>query len=81
VFSETDALVIWPLSYSWKTEKGYYNGLEAKFTPAEGVEVDESYVQSINALVKNKIVFSRAVQNYDYYNLVAQLLGMTKPAK
>ena len=81
VFSETDALVFWPLSYSWKTEKGYYNGLEAKFTPAEGVEVDESYVQSINALVKNKIVFSRAVQNYDYYNLIAQLLGLTKPAK
>ena len=79
VFSGADPLVFWPLSYSWKTELGYYNGLEAKFTPAEGVEVGEDYVQSINALVKNKIVFSRAVQNYDYYNLIAQLLDLSRP--
>ena len=79
VFSDTEPLVIWPLSYSWKTEKGYYNGLEGKFTPAEGVEVDEGYVERVNALMKNKIVFSRAVQNYDYYNLIAQLLGLSRP--
>ena len=79
VFSDTEALVFWPLSYSWKTEKGYYNGLEATFTPAEGVEVSDSYIQSISALVKNKIVFSRAVQNYDYYNLISKLLELSRP--
>ena len=78
VFSDTEPLVFWPLSYSWKTDKGNYNAGTGKFTPLEGVEVPEGYVDSINATVRNKINFSRGVQWYDYFNYITAELGIEK---
>lgn len=67
VFSDAQPLVLWP-DYSWKTEKGTYDASTGKFTPNEGVEVDDSYIQSIKDLVSNKISYSKEVQNLDYFN-------------
>ena len=69
VLSDAEPLVIW-MDYSWLTDKGYYNGADATFTANEGVEVDEDYVARINQTVQNKMAFSKAVLNYDYYGLL-----------
>ena len=68
VFSDAEALVLWP-DYNWKTEKGYYMG--GKFTPAEGVEVEEDYVERISKIVQNKITYSRSVAKHDYFDYLA----------
>lgn len=73
VFSDQEALVLWP-DFDWKTEKGYYEFGTDTFTPEEGVEVDEGYVEYISSLVKNKISFSKSVQNNNYYNYLSELL-------
>ena len=75
VFSDTEPLVFWPLTYSWKTDKGFYNAKTGVFTAAEGVEVTEEYIQSISAMVKNKTVYSRSVQFYDYFDVISALLN------
>lgn len=72
VFSDAEALVLWP-DYSWKTDKGTY--VSGRFTPAEGVEVSEDYVETICAAVKNKITYSKSVAEKDYFNYLAELMG------
>lgn len=73
VLSGEMGLALWP-DYSWKTDKGYFDGAAVQFTPAEGVEVDEAYVRYIRDIVSNKISFSRMVQNYNYYNYLTEYL-------
>ena len=69
VFSNQQPLVIWA-DYSWLTEKGYYSTSYGTFTPNEGVEVDDDYVDRIKAIVANKFSFSRGVLDYDYYGIL-----------
>lgn len=69
VFSDEEPLVIWR-DYSWKTDKGYYDASTATFTPEEGVSVEQSYIDSINALVQNKYALSNVELNYDYYGIL-----------
>ena len=59
-------------NYSWVTERGKYNAKEKVYTPNGGYTEDEAYVEQINAIVKNKILFSDEVINTDYY---AKLFG------
>ncbi len=74
VFSDSEPLVFWPLTYGWKTDKGSYDAKTGKFTPVEGVEVPEGYVEAVTAAVKNKTVYSRSVQYYNYFNVISALL-------
>jgi hypothetical protein len=74
VFSDSEPLVFWPLTYSWKTDKGFYNGKTGEFTPVEGVEVPEGYVEAVTASVKNKCVYSKAVQQHNYFNVISKLV-------
>lgn len=70
VLSDAEALVIWP-DYNWKTKLGYYNYTTKKFIPAgEDVTVSDDYINAVNAIVKNKISYSKAVITYDYFSLV-----------
>ena len=78
VFSEQTPLVFWPMTYSWKTDKGLYNGNKGTFTPVEGVEVPEGYVDEISAAVRNKVMYSRGVQWYNYYGEIAEALGLNE---
>lgn len=73
VFSDTHPLVLWH-DYSWITDKGIYDGPDQTFTPYEGVEVEEGYVQAISAEVRNKITYSRAVQQTDYFDSISPLV-------
>lgn len=71
VFSDAEPLALWP-DYSWKTDKGTYKS--GVFTPAEGVEIGEGYVDRINAIVKNKITYSKSVAEKDYFSILAEEL-------
>ena len=74
IFSDAPALALWP-DYSWKTDKGAYDAKSDTFTPNEGVEVSQDYIDYISSLVSNKITFSRSVQSQNYYNVLAKELG------
>ena len=71
VFSDQMELVFW-LDGSWKTDKGTYDAYRGKFTPAEGVELEDekAYIANIRAIVKNKCTYSQAVTYYNYFNYV-----------
>ena len=74
VFSDEIPLVLWP-NHSWKTDKGSYNFSSGTFTPAEGVQVDEGYVEYVTSIVRNKITYSRSVQEVNYFNYLYKLLN------
>ena len=75
VFSDSEPLVFWPLTYSWKTDKGFYDGQTGEFFPAEGVTVAEGYVDAVNSKVQNKCVYSRAVHYQNYFNVISALVN------
>lgn len=85
VFSDAEPIVLW-YDYTWVTDKGRYDSSKKKFYPAEGVEVDETYVERISNIVANKIFYSREVQNTDYFNYLVEAkpelvyVPETKPA-
>ena len=74
VFSDAEPIVLW-YDYTWKTDKGSYNSENRKFTPAEGVSVDDAYVERIKNIVSNKIFYSREVQNTDYFNYLSKAMN------
>ena len=58
-------------NYSWITDKGYYNALTQEFTPAdESITVDEDYIKTISAIVKNKVKYSKYILEQNYYNIL-----------
>ena len=71
VFSGESPLVLWP-DFSWKTDKGQFDAQSGTFTPAEGADVDEDYIARVKSIVRNKIDYSRQVQNLDYFNYLAK---------
>lgn len=73
VLGTEEAISLWP-DYSWLTEKGSYNASNHKFTPAEGAEIPEGYVDRISSIVTNKVKFSRMVQRCPFFtNLQEEL--------
>ena len=75
VFSQQEPLVLWP-DHSWKTERGLYDASTGQFTPAEGQEeVSQTYIDGINAVVSNKITYSRWVLDQDFFNAVSEILN------
>ena len=72
VFSDAEALVFWP-DHSWKTEKGSWDAslnTGTEFTPAEGAEVTEDYLNRIRRSVSNKLNYAYAVLGLDYFGLL-----------
>lgn len=74
VFSDAEPLVLWP-DHSWITDKGSYNSRKNLFTPRGEEPVDEEYVERINAVVSNKITFSRSVIDKNFFNYLAADIG------
>ncbi|MBQ8067659.1 MAG: LTA synthase family protein [Solobacterium sp.] len=66
VFSDRMPLVF-NLSYDWKTDKGTYIAGTGVFTPNEGVEVSDTYVDSIRQIVQNRLSYCRGVLRTDYF--------------
>ena len=75
VFSEEPPLVLWP-DYSWKTDRGCYNAQTGVFTPAEGAQTDDQYVQRICQVVSNRYTYCRSVLDTDFFNYLAAALGL-----
>ena len=73
VLGTEEAISLWP-DYSWVTEKGSYTAAGNQFTPAEGTEIPEGYVERINAIVTNKVKFSRMVQNAPFFTRLQEEL-------
>ncbi|MBQ1947151.1 MAG: LTA synthase family protein [Clostridia bacterium] len=69
--SDADPLVIFA-DYSWITDKGRYRASNGVFTPNEGVEIPEGYVEQIKASVKNRFVFSKNVIACNYYSTLKE---------
>ena len=68
VFSDAPALVF-TLNYDWKTEYGTYLAARGTFEPKdENIEIPEGYVESIKAIIKNKIYYCTCVLETDYYS-------------
>lgn len=69
VFSERDPLAFF-INRSWITDKGSYNAVTKKFTPAPGVTVEdeEAYISRITHSVQNKRKFSAQILDYDYFD-------------
>ena len=69
IFSNANDLVIFN-NKSWISDKGKYNSVKKKFTPFEGVEVDDNYVTSMNEIVNLKFQMSKLLISKDYYRKV-----------
>lgn len=63
---ETTPLCLWN-NYSWLTTEGWYDSASHTFIPKPGCSVDENYVNRMNAVVSNKIAFSKMAISEDYY--------------
>ncbi|MBR2696166.1 MAG: sulfatase-like hydrolase/transferase [Parasporobacterium sp.] len=80
VFAENSQPLVIFLNYNWLTDRGYYNAETRVYTPNEGMSYDgagdpefasdKEYMEYINTIVKNKMIFSQNVPNYDYYNVI-----------
>ena len=66
---DTQPLVIFS-NYSWLTERGYYDASDGSFTPADGYDQDDEYVEEIKQLVQNKRALSQTILDNDYYDLI-----------
>ena len=73
VLGTEEAISLWP-DYSWVTEKGSYNATSRKFTPVEGAEIPEGYVDRIISIVTNKVKFSRMIQGSSFFTNVQKEL-------
>lgn len=80
VFAEnTEPLVVF-LNYNWLTDRGFFDAYNHVYIPNEGCSFDgagdpdfasdREYVDHINAIVRNKMIFSQNVPIYDYYDIL-----------
>ncbi|MBO4883155.1 MAG: LTA synthase family protein, partial [Lachnospiraceae bacterium] len=70
VFSDQMPLVIWS-NYNWMTDKACFTGGQG-VKAFEGFEdeVTDEYIKMVSSTVANKFVFSKAVLDYNYYNIL-----------
>ncbi len=67
VLSDAPALVF-NSYYDWKTEYGTYFSSQGLFIPKdESIPLPEGYVESIKAVVRNKILYCRMALSSDYF--------------
>lgn len=67
VFSDAEALVF-NMSYDWKTNYGTYYSSNGKFVPTDSsVELPDNYVETMKAIVRNKIRYCKGVLETDYF--------------
>lgn len=77
ILSDEPGLVIFS-DYSFLTEVGAYRSELDLFTPWPGRSVQPGYVEEMIAQVQNKVAYSAAILDRDYYRLV--LNGPPRPA-
>ena len=55
---------------SWVSDKGKYFANTKEFVPNEAEEIDEDYVNNMNAIVSSKITMSKNIIEHNYYKKV-----------
>jgi phosphoglycerol transferase MdoB-like AlkP superfamily enzyme len=75
MLSTAPSLVVFD-NYSWLTDAGYYNAKKREFIANEGVEVDSSYVSTMNKVVANKFKYSTKILDKDYYGYLQKKLNL-----
>lgn len=73
VFSDKEPLVFWP-NKSWVNEKGTYLSATETFIPRGDETVDEAYLKWMKSVIVNKINFSYAIQQQEYYRYLGKVL-------
>ena len=69
ILSDSPGLVIFS-NYSFLDEVGAYNSVTDQFTCWDGSTPDESYVSEQVATVQNRVAYSAAILDQDYYRIV-----------
>ena len=69
ILSDSPGLVIFN-TRSWISEHARYNAVRGEFIPNEGVQLPESYQETISKQVKNKFELSAKILEVDYYQKV-----------
>lgn len=69
ILSDQPPLVIFS-NYSFITDQGYYNSTTDQFTRWDGAEPDPQAVAEVVAEVQNRVAYSAAILDSDYYRLV-----------
>ena len=78
ILSPADPLVIFA-NYSFINGVGYYNSITDQFTRWDGGEPDPEEVAAMVAEVQNRVAYSGAILDTDYYRLVLEHAGMAGP--
>lgn len=78
ILSGGDELVIFS-NYSFISRAGYYNSATDQFTRWDGKQPDPEEVAELVAEVQNRVAYSAAILDTDYYRLVLEWAGMTAP--
>lgn len=68
ILSEAPSLVVFS-NYSFLDDVGAYNSVTDQFTCWDGSEIDESYVAEQIATVQNRVAYSAAILDQDYYRI------------
>ena len=80
VFSGAMA-IYFNLNYDWKTDLGSYSSSKGEFTPVnDSVYIPEGYVDSVRAIVSDKITFMRGTLSSGYYDYLFGVKEGTEPA-
>ena len=72
ILSDTPGLVIFS-NYSFLTQEGAYNSVTDEFIRWDGRSVPEYYLKKQLALVQNRVAYSAAILDHDYYRIVLNL--------
>ncbi|NBI11069.1 LTA synthase family protein, partial [Colidextribacter sp. OB.20] len=75
ILSAADPLVIFA-NYSFISQAGYYNSITDQFTRWDGEEPDPKEVEGLVSEVQNRVAYSGAILDTDYYRLVLEHTGM-----
>lgn len=71
ILSDAPGLVIFS-NYSFLDDVGCYNSVSDQFTCWDGSPPDESYAAEQVAAVQNRVAYSAAILDHDYYRVVLQ---------
>ncbi len=69
VFSDAPSLVFF-INHDWKTDLGTFDASTDTFTPKEGAEIPEGYVEKVNDIVSNKLQYCQGIIDNDYFRHV-----------
>lgn len=69
ILSDTPGLVIFS-NYSFITQEGAYDSTTDQFFRWDGIPATEDYLSDLLALVQNRVAYSAAILDHDYYRAV-----------